>query len=455
MKISATSVVNFKDTPLGPLPEDWQVVRLGELVAEGILWIKNGFPQGEHNQTGLGVPHLRPFNITDTGDITLCQIKYVSSPSEDSPYWVLQGDIIFNNTNSEELVGKTAFFNLDGKFVISNHMTLIRVSSDEINSYWLSKFLHWLWSQGVFLGLCRRHVNQASVSLERLKQVAIPLPPLAEQRAIAHVLRTVQEAKQATERVVAALRELKRSLMRHLFTYGPLPLGAKDFSPQRETEIGPIPAHWQVVRLGEVATVRAGVAFPVKYQGCKNGQFPFYKVSDMNLPGNDIEMEQSANWLDDSTARLIKAKPFPPGTIIFPKVGGALYTNKKRLLRVHAFLDNNLIGVMVVSIMRCYPNFLFRWIEMIDLRDLSNPGPLPSINATRVKDMKIPLPPLPEQREIARILQAVDRRIQAEEAYARALGDLFQSLLHELMSGRRRVEFTTENTEGTLSAKAI
>ena len=91
---------DYRMTELGPLPEEWQVVRLGDLWEQGALWIKNGFPQGGFNEQGRGVPHLRPFNVKESGEISLHQIKYVQPPPDNSPYWLRKGDIIFNNTNS-------------------------------------------------------------------------------------------------------------------------------------------------------------------------------------------------------------------------------------------------------------------------------------------------------------------------------------------------------------------
>ena len=211
--------VPLQETEIGPIPTHWRVVRLGELVEKRLLLIRGGFPQGQHNEVGNGVPHLRPFNITNDGNLDLSQIKYIAPPSEDDPHWLLPNDVIFNNTNSEELVGKTALFDRNGRFVLSNHMTLIRIlEPKQVDAFWLSRQLHYFWYLGLYKSVCRRHVNQASISLERLKGISIPLPPLDEQREIARMLQAVDAKIAAEERRRAALEELFKTLLHALMS---------------------------------------------------------------------------------------------------------------------------------------------------------------------------------------------------------------------------------------------
>ena len=165
--------------------------------------------------------------------------------------------------------------------------------------------------------------------------------------------------------------------------------------------------HWKTIRLEEIADVRAGSAFPIKYQGNIEGKYPFYKVSDMNLTGNETSMHASNNWVEEDTVKTLKAKLFSKDTVIFPKVGAAVHTNKKRMLSLKSLVDNNVMGVTIRDYDLCIPYYLLYWFEFIDLGDLSNPGPLPAITATTVKNTTIPLPPLSEQRAIAHVLQTI------------------------------------------------
>ena len=192
--------------------------------------------------------------------------------------------------------------------------------------------------------------------------------------------------------------------------------------------------HWKTIRLEEIADVRAGSAFPIKYQGNIEGKYPFYKVSDMNLTGNETLMHASNNWVEEDTVKTLKAKLFPKDTVIFPKVGAAVHTNKKRMLSIKSLVDNNVMGVTIRDHDLCIPYYLLYWFEFIDLVDLSNPGPLPAITATTVKNTIIPLPPLLEQRAIADILQTLQeakfarqREVALEREHKAALMDFLFS----------------------------
>ena len=195
-----------------------------------------------------------------------------------------------------------------------------------------------------------------------------------------------------------------------------------------------VPDGWQVVRLEDVAKVKSGTGFPLDRQGRRNGTYPFIKVSDMNLKGNETYITSANNYVDPHDAEDLRANIFTPGTIVFPKVGAAIATNKKRALSVPTVIDNNMVGVTVSDIDKCDARFLHSWFEFVDLNTFANVSAVPSITGSRLKRVLIPLPPLTEQRAIAGVLDAIDEATERTEAVIAATERLRDSLLHELLT---------------------
>ena len=195
-----------------------------------------------------------------------------------------------------------------------------------------------------------------------------------------------------------------------------------------------VPVRWQVLRLGDLAQVRGGVGFPLERQGRNNGTYPFIKVSDMNLDGNEIYIRSANNYVDDQDIRELGATIFPSGTIVFPKVGAAIATNKKRALVAPTVIDNNMMGVTISDVDRCDGRFLYRWFELVDLSQLANVSAVPSITGSRLKREFVTLPPLSEQRAIAAVLDSIDEAIERTEAFITATEQLRDALLHELLT---------------------
>ena len=81
---------------------------------------------------------------------------------------------------------------------------------------------------------------------------------------------------------------------------------------------------WQTACLGELCNFRAGSVFKPALQGKSVGEFPFVKVSDMDLAANAVRIQDAKNWVSGSDLLELKAKPFPPGTVVFAKIGEAL-----------------------------------------------------------------------------------------------------------------------------------
>ena len=192
-----------------------------------------------------------------------------------------------------------------------------------------------------------------------------------------------------------------------------------------------VPEGWERKPLGTVATIVGGTGFPTKHQGQTGAEFPFIKVSDMNLAGNERTVTWSTNSVTQDTLKLLGATAHPVGTTIFPKVGAALLTNKRRLLGVPATFDNNVMGVIA---RHADSDFVFHWTCTLDFANHVQLGALPSINQATVSSLPILLPPLPEQRKIAAILSSVDEAIQATQAVIEQTRRVKEGLLQDLLT---------------------
>lgn len=216
----------------------------------------------------------------------------------------------------------------------------------------------------------------------------------------------------------------------------------------KETELGLLPTQWEIARLEDVAYARGGYGFPPEYQGETTGVFPFFKVSDMNSSENRQFMRVANNYIGQKALSALRAKVFPSGTVIFPKIGGAVYTNKKRLLIQDSLIDNNVMGVTPLDDRHIISEFLFYYFQTIQLRSIARVGPLPSITAHSVKELLIPLPPLPEQESITEVLSTIQEAIEAQERIIDAARELKRSLMHRLFTcGPYPEECPTKETE--------
>lgn len=177
-------------------------------------------------------------------------------------------------------------------------------------------------------------------------------------------------------------------------------------SPQQE---------WERVKLGEVCESKGGNGFPKDFQGNKDSaQTPFIKVSDMNTIKNSREITTSNNYVDDNVIKKLKLVIFPKDTIIFPKIGMTIHTNKKRILKIPCIVDNNIMAVNILDSAkeRLNIHFLFlifeHYVNLSDIASLANP---PSINNSSFKALQIPLPPLQIQEQIIKCIEIIENKI--------------------------------------------
>jgi type I restriction enzyme S subunit len=264
-----------------------------------------------------------------------------------------------------------------------------------------------------------------------LKERSIPLPPLPEQKKIAHVLSTVQRAIEEQEKIIQTTTELKKALMYKLFTEG------LRGEPQKQTEIGPVPESWEVVALSDVCRFQSGGTPSKKNPEFWQGSIPWVSPKDMKRPRlNDVTDHITLEALESGS------KLAPAGSV-FVVVRGMILakTVPVALAEVPMAINQDMRAIVPGPKLRS--DFLLYALET--LRDnlfkkvgRSGHGTC-TLMSYEISAFKIPLPDLETQKETASAIQNLERKKNFHELRQTQLKDLFRTLLHQLMTAQIRV----------------
>lgn len=273
----------------------------------------------------------------------------------------------------------------------------------------------------------------ASVNGTTLRDLRIPLVPFDEQVAIGRTLRLLLTQLQVEESALRATAETKAAAMQRLFSQG-----LRGEMP-KETEIGPLPESWRLATIDEhFSVVSGGTPSRSNASYWINGTIPWVKTAEVNYSVIiDTGERITQAGLDGSAARML-----PPGTLMMAMYGQGVTRGKVGILGIDASC-NQACAAMTPKGNDVLPKYLYHYLtaQYEAIRALAHGGQQQNLNLDIVRKIDVPVPSATdEQQAIIDVLDAVDRKIDLHRRKREVLEQLFESLLHKLMTGEVSVD---------------
>jgi type I restriction enzyme S subunit len=403
---------------LTKIPEDWEVVKLGNVIE----YIKGKKPEEVVEEFKEGyLPYL------STGNLRNNEKPNFARPSN-TTILVSEGDLIllWDGSNAGEFfVGKTG--------ILSSTMVKIQLKREDINKIFLFYLLK---TKEVFLTGQTQGTGIPHVDKNVFENLQISLPPLSEQKAIANILTTVDSAIQKVDEIIAKTERLKKGLMQQLLTKG---IGHKEF---KDTEIGRIPKEWEVVRLGDVAEFKNGINFTKEQKGNQG----ILTIDVLNMYGEQVYVNLT-NLYRVNIPSINDDYLLRKGDILFVRsslkregVGWvSLFNGWNEPVTFAGFIIRARLNRVEIL-----PEFLTYFLRSNIARKalVSSSGQVAITNITQdfLKIFKVPFPSTEEQQRIVEMLFLVDKKLELERKRKEKLERIKKGLMNDLLTGRKRVK---------------
>ena len=410
------------------LPKGWKVVVLQDLKGEN----KNSFIDGDW----IEAPYIAEngVRLIQTGNIGIGRFinknkKYISEESftELNCKEVKENDILI--CRLAEPVGRSCIVPSIEKSLTAVDITIFRPDNKRVNSEFINYFLNYepqlSKANNLASGTTRKRISRSN-----LGKMEIPLPPIEEQKKIADILSTVDKKIAFVEENINATEELKKGLMQKLLTEG---IGHTEF---KDSELGTIPESWEVVQFDKVCDIRDGTHDSPKY--IESG-IPF--ITSKHLTDNGIDFTETNYISKENHIEFSKRSKVDNGDILFGMIG----TIGKPII-VNTDFE---FSIKNIALLKLSCNELLSNIYVLNLlksniitkqfSKLSNGGVQSFIALGMIRKLKIPLPPLEEQKQIAEILSTVDSKLENLKDKKLFFEELKKGLMQKLLTGEVRV----------------
>lgn len=396
------------------IPRDWEISELGNILE----LLRNGLTT-KQNKTGEGYPISRIETIS-SGKIDPNKVGYITDVSSNvlKDYRLKDGDILFSHINSLEHIGKAAIYEGTPDLLLHGmNLLLLRPAKLKVDPYYLFNLIRFYRTQKIFRNISKKAVNQASINQRQLSKLKVFLANLEEQRKIAHVLTTIDKAIEEVDKAIKKAERIKKGLMQELLTKG---IGHKEF---KETEIGRIPKEWEAVKLGKIVEIYDNERIPLSetQRSKMKGDYPYCGANGILDHINDYIFEGEFVLLAEDGGYWGK---FQSSAYI---MSGKFWANNHvHILKAIDGVANN--------------RFLMYILNYLDLTPYIVGSTRGKLNQKEMRNIKVPLPPLEEQKKIAGILSKWDRAIELKKAKKEKLERMKKKVMELLLTGKVRIK---------------
>ncbi len=395
---------------------------------ESLAEVRSGLAKGKNGLNDpIAVPYLRVANVQD-GKIDLTEIKKIDVEKHKLERYSLKyGDVLMNEGGDFDKLGRGDVWLEQIKPCLhQNHVFAVRPQQEKLNSFFLAALAASHYGKTYFLRCAKRSTNLASINSSQIKHFPVLLPPLVEQQKIAQILSTWNQAIAVTETLLENSQQQKQALMQQLLT------GKKRLLDENGVRFG---GEWKNYALGDITSMSSGgtpKSSVVEYYG---GDIPWVSIADMTSQGKWIlktERNLTNLGLESSSARL-----FSKNTILY-----AMYASigECSIAKTELSSSQAILGIKCKNGL----HFEFLYFHLCSLKEKiklqGQQGTQSNLNAGMVKDFKIRLPDIGEQKAIANVLNICDEEIFITQQKLDSLKQEKKALMQQLLTGKRRVK---------------